>query len=107
MIVIIPHGKTQQEAIVILDSAVENLFLMGVGEQVRIVEPKKEWADSIMSFSLTGKMGFIAVPFSGTIAVDETHVTADCAVPPMVTNFFGEEKVMAGIQSKLREILGG
>ena len=59
-----------------------------------------------MSFSLTGKMGFISVPLAGTVAVDDANVTVECDLPPMLKNFLGEAKISAGIQSKMKEIVG-
>ena len=106
MTITIPHKKTKPEVVGIIDKAADNLFLNGIGETVKIVEPKKEWVESTMSFSLTGKMGFIVVPVSGTLAVDDVNVIAEFELPPMIKNFLGEEKVRAGIADKMKEIVG-
>lgn len=105
MTVIIPHHKTKQEVTGMIDKAAGDLFAHGVGAAVQIVDPKKEWSDSTMKFSLTGRMGFISVPLSGTIAVDDVNVTVTCDLPPMLKNFVGEAKVRAGIEQKMKEIV--
>ncbi len=106
MTVIIPHHKTKQEVVASIDDAATKLFASGLGGSVAIVDPKKDWSDSTMSFSLTGKMGFISVPLAGTVAVDDANVTVECDLPPMLKNFLGEAKISAGIQSKMKEIVG-
>jgi hypothetical protein len=105
MTVIIPHHKTRQEVVNTLDSAVTQLFQHPQMGSVEIVDPKKEWSDSTMTFSVTGKMGFIKVPLSGTVAVDDQNVTVTCDLPSMVKNFVGEDKVRAGITEKVTELI--
>ena len=51
-------------------------------------------------------MGFISVPLSGAIVVDEIQVTVTCELPKMVTNFLGEEKVSRGIEENIKAIVG-
>jgi hypothetical protein len=105
MTVIIPHHKTQSEVVGLIDKAADNLFANGVGNSVTLVDPKKEWTDSIMNFSVTGRMGFIKVPVTGTVGVDDTNVTVTCELPPMVKNFLGEAKVQSGIEQKIAQIV--
>jgi len=105
--VIVPHNKTQQEAIGIIDRAAGDLFDGAAGDSVQIVDPKKEWSGSTMAFSLTGQVGFIKVPLSGTVDVDQQNVTVTCELPAMVRNFVGEEKVKAGIAEKVGELMAG
>jgi hypothetical protein len=104
--VIIPHHKTRQEAIGIVDRGADQLFGGAAGGSVEIVDQKKNWRDSTMSFSFAGKMGFISVPLSGTIQVDETNVVVNCELPAMVKNFIGEDKVGDSIGKKVKALLG-
>ena len=106
MTIIIPHHKTKQELIGSIDKAADGLFANGVGGSVQLVDPKKQWDDSTMSFSLTGRMGFISVPLAGTVAVDDANVTVECELPPMIKNFICETKARAGIEQKMKEIVG-
>jgi hypothetical protein len=100
MTVIVPHKKTRQEAIQVVDQAVVQLYSASV-MGVEIVDPVKKWADSTMIFSLTGRLGFIEVPLSGTVAVDDENVTILCELPAILKNFIGEDKIRAGVEQKI------
>jgi hypothetical protein len=89
----------------LLDAAADKVFTEGVGETVQLVDPKKEWADATMTFSVTAKLGFIAVPVSGTLAVDDEGVTADCELPAMARNFLGDEKIRKAITERISDII--
>jgi hypothetical protein len=105
MTLIVAHHKTQQEAIGIVDRGASGLFAGVAGDVVEIVDQKKEWNGSTMTFSFTGKLGFIAVPLAGTIVVDDRNVTVNCELPAMVKNFLGEYKVGSGIEDKMKGLL--
>jgi hypothetical protein len=105
MTLIIPHHKTQQEAIGIIDRGANDLFAGVAGGLVEIVDQKKEWSGSTMNFSFTGRVGFISIPLAGTIVVDDRNVTVECELPAMVKNFLGEDKVGSGIEEKMRGLL--
>lgn len=100
MTVILPHRKTRQEAIHVVDDAMIQLCkasIMGV----EIVDPVRKWDASTMLFSLTGRLGFIEVPLSGTVAVDDQNITVVCELPAILKNFVGEEKIRAGVEEKM------
>jgi hypothetical protein len=105
MTLIIPHHKTKQEAVGIIDRGADELFAGVAGGLVEIVDQKKAWNGSTMNFSFTGKVGFISVPLTGTIAVDDRNVTVECELPAMVKNFIGEDKVGSGIEERMRGLL--
>jgi hypothetical protein len=104
MTIIIPHGKTREQAIATVDQAVDELYKTSIGG-VQIVNPVKTWNESAMTFLLTGKMGFIEIPLSGTAAVDDQNVTIVCELPIMLKNFIGEDRIRAGVESKIRGFL--
>jgi hypothetical protein len=107
MTIIVPHHKTEREAIGIVDRAAHELFAGVGGGLVEIVGQKKEWNGSTMNFSFTGQAGFISVPLSGTIVVDDRNVTVNCELPSIVRNFLGEDKLKAGIEGKIKGLLTG
>jgi len=59
-----------------------------------------------MTFSCTGKVGFISVPLAATVAVDDTNVTVECELPAMVKNFVGEDKVRGIVEENVRKMVG-
>lgn len=100
MTIIVPHHKTREQAVQVIDGAVTQLYQSSV-MGVEIVDPVKKWDASTMTFSLTGRMGFIEVPLSGSVAVDDQNVTILCDLPPILKNFIGEDKIRAGVEQKL------
>jgi len=105
MTVVTPHHSTEQATISVLDKAADQLLAGGGNKNVEIVEQKKSWDGSVMSFSFTGKVGFISVPMAGTVAVDETNVTVECELPSLVKNFMGEAKIQAMVEEKIRALV--
>jgi hypothetical protein len=59
-----------------------------------------------MDFSLTARLGFISLPISGNVVVDEVNVTVHCELPALVKTFVGEDKIRAGVERKVRGMLG-
>jgi len=104
MTVIVAHHSTQEEAMKKLDQASEKLLATEI-KNVQIVDQKKSWAGTVMSFSFTGKMGFISLPLAGTATVDDTNITLDCELPSLLKNVMGEEKVRATVEQNLRALV--
>lgn len=105
MKVVIAHGKTQQEAVVVVDRSADDLFDMG-GGSVSLTDQKKTWNGSVMDFSLVARVGFIALPISGTVIVDDLNVTVEAELPNLVKTFIGEDKIRMGVERKVRGMLG-
>ncbi len=105
MTVIIPHKKTEEEAIALVDSHADQLFEIPGGGAVELTDQRKNWNASTMDFSLTARLGFISLPISGAVLVDDINVTVQCELPALVSKFIGEDKVRAGIEGKIRGML--
>jgi len=105
MTLTVPHNKTQQEAIAIVDRNADAIFSAAAGGYVEIVDPTHEWHGSAMTFSFVGSVGFISLPVTGRVEVDDVNVIVNCELPPMAKNFIGDEKVAASIEKKLRAFL--
>jgi hypothetical protein len=103
--IIVPHRTTVDEAIVMVDRSSDALFEGAGGPAVELVERKRSWNESQMNFSLIARVGFISVPISGTVLVDAVNVTVHCELPALVKTFIGEDKIRAGIESKVRGVL--
>src|ERR1700733_16104000 len=105
MTVIIPHGTTAEKAIAIVDSSANSLFESTAGPHVQLTDKTRSWNGPTMDFSVTARVGFIAVPISGTVVVDDTNVTVNCQLPALVNQFIGEEKIRAGLDRRVRAML--
>jgi hypothetical protein len=107
MKVTIPHRTTLEEAIVIVDRSANDLFDGAGGGSVELVDRKRGWDGPLMDFSLTARVGFISLPISGVVVVDEINVTVHCELPALVKTFVGEEKIRASVERKVRGMLNG
>ncbi len=105
MRVVVAHGLTQEATIPIMDKALDKLLSGVGGSSVQILDQKSTWNGSVMTFSFTGKLGFIAVPLKGTINVEHTNVTVLMDLPPVVTTFIGEDKLRAIVDENVRSLL--
>lgn len=105
MKVIVPHRTTVEEAIVIVDRSADDLFEGAGGGSVELVDRRKGWNGPLMDFSLTARVGFISLPISGNVVVDEINVTVHCELPALVKTFVGEDKIRAGVERKVRGML--
>jgi len=88
-----------------MDRAVDQLLAGAGGSSLQVTEKQQSWNGSVMSFSFVGKLGFVALPIAGTLAVDDVNVTIDLDLPPMVKNFAGDQKVRAIVDENVREML--
>jgi hypothetical protein len=105
MRVCVTHELTKDAAIPVMDQALDKL-LGGVGSgSIQILNQKKSWNDSVMTFSFTGKVGFISVPLTGTIEVATSDVAVNMDLPPVVQTFIGEEKIRTIVETNVRELL--
>src|SRR5580704_3210559 len=102
MKVVVAHHSTEQAVKPVLDQGVDQLLTSAGGKSIQIVDQKKSWDGQVMTFSCTGKVGFISVPLAATVAVDDTNVTVECELPPMVKNFVGEDKVGGVVEGSVR-----
>jgi hypothetical protein len=105
MTVIIPHNKTKEEAIRLVDSQADHLFEVPGGGSVALSDHRKSWEGSAMDFSVTASAGFISLPISGRVNVDDTNVTVNVQLPALVSRFIGEDKIRAGVEGRVRGML--
>jgi hypothetical protein len=103
--VIVPHYTTVEEAIVIVDRSADDLFAGAGGGAVELADRKKNWNGPLMGFSLTARVGFISLPISGLVVVDEINVTVHCELPALVKTFVGEDKIRSSVERKVRGML--
>src|ERR1039458_3262265 len=104
MKVTVLHQTTREEAIVIVDRSADQLFDFG-SSSVLLTVQKKSWNGSVMEFLLVAKAGFIALPVSGTVTVDDANVIIECELPALARNFVGEDKIAASIAKRVSGLL--
>jgi hypothetical protein len=58
-----------------VDGSFDDLF-RGIGiVPLRLVEEKRSWHGSTLTFSLSAKMGFVSTPITGTVEVTASDLT--------------------------------
>jgi hypothetical protein len=88
-----------------MDRCLDHLLGGIGGSNVEILDKEKTWSGSSMRFSFTGKVGYISVPLTGTIEVEEANVIVDIDLPPVVKSFLGEDKIRRIVETNVREML--
>ena len=56
-------------------------------------------------WGLTARVGFISLPISGMVMVDENNVTVHCELPALVKTFVGEDRIRSSVERKVRGML--
>jgi len=104
MRITIAHSKSKAQAIQAADRAVEEVFRGLAMGPVTIVNHQKTWNGSVMTFSLTAKMGFLQNPISGTVAVTNEDVTIDADLGRL-SRLLTAENFRAAVESRVRGLL--
>jgi hypothetical protein len=105
MRITVTHNKGLQGAKKLVDDSATELFKGTPGTPVQIVDQQRRWEGDTMHYSFTGKMGFFSAPIRGWIQVTEKDVTIECELPDLLKKFMPEEKLKAGIESRVRGLL--
>ena len=105
MRITVTHNKGLQGAKKLVDESATELFKGTPGTPVQIVDQQKRWEGDTMHYSFTGKMAFFSAPIKGWILVTEKDVTIECELPELIKKFMPEDKVRAGIESRIKGLL--
>ena len=105
MRVVVVHGSTQEATMPVMDQGLDRILGGAGSSSIQIVDQRKTWDGPVMTFSFTGRMGFIAVPLAGTIEVDDSNVTVDFELPSILKTFVGEHKVRSIVEQNVREMV--
>ena len=105
MRITVTHTKGLRGAKKLVDDSVSELFGGVPGAPVQIVDQQTRWDGDTMHYSFTGKMGFFSAPVRGWILVTEKDVTIECELPDLLRRFIQEDKVKAGIETRVRGLL--
>src|SRR5690349_1219208 len=105
MRVSVSHNKSQQEAMKTVDDVVDKMFQPNGAGPLRMTDVRKNWNGSTLNFSMNAALMMMAAPISGTIQVTERDIIIDCDLPPFLTGLLPENKIRAGIESRVRGLL--
>ncbi len=77
MRVTVSHTQSKEEVMRTIDRSFDEVFRNLGAIPVKLVEEKRSWEGSRLSFSMSAKMGFLSSPVKGTIDVTDRDVTVD------------------------------
>src|SRR6185437_7899794 len=101
MRIIIPNNKGVDEAKKIVERSTEELFRSAAGGIVQITNVEKSWNGDTMNFVYKAGVAFVMMPINGTVVVTEKEVTIDVAIPEAFRHFISEDKLKAGIDTRI------
>jgi len=87
-----------------IDHGLDQLLNGLGGGPIEIRDQHKSWNENVMTFALTGKMGFFTAPIRGTVTVNEADVIVDADLG-MLEKFIPQEKIKTQVESGARKML--
>ena len=80
------------------------MFQGVAGLPVRLVVEQRSWQGSILSFSLTAKMGLLSTPIKGTVEVTDQDITVDADLG-LLNRLVPEKTVREVIGNRMKGLL--
>jgi hypothetical protein len=77
MRITIAHNRSKAEIIDSVDRSFNEIFQGVPGIPVKLVVEQKSWQGSVLSFSLSAKLGLLSTPIKGTVEVTDHDLTVD------------------------------
>ena len=77
MRITISHNRSKAEIIESVDRSFNEIFRGVSGLPVRLTMKQRSWQGSILSFSLTAKLGLLSTPITGTVEVTDHDVIVE------------------------------
>ena len=105
MRIIIPNKKSVEETKQIVERSMEDLFRSAAGGVIQITDVSKSWSGDTMTFVFKAGVAFLITPIEGTVAVTAQEVTIDVVIPEAFRRFISEDKMKAGIETRVRGLL--
>jgi len=104
MRITVSHHKTKEQVIKAVDQGIDDAFRSLASGPVTLTNPQKSWNGSVMTFSLSAKVGFMNNPISGTVEVTDKDVTIDADLG-MLSRLFPVEKFRSSLETRVRGLL--
>ncbi|HPO62627.1 MAG TPA: polyhydroxyalkanoic acid system family protein [Candidatus Kapabacteria bacterium] len=94
------HQVTKELAISKIDNFINDLISKSFSNDVKIIEPRKQWNGDVMLFSFKVKKGFFSATIEGIVIVNDTDVILTSELPGMVKALISEEKIKDTINAQ-------
>lgn len=104
MRITVSHKKSKQEVMQAVDRSFDDLF-RGIGAvPLQIVNEKRTWNGSTLSFSFDAKAGFLSNPIKGTVEVTEKDITIDADLG-ILGKLFPAKQATSAIEGRVKGLL--
>jgi hypothetical protein len=87
-----------------LDQGLDQLLNGLAGGPIEIRDQHKSWNGNVMTFAVTGKMGFMVAPIRGTVTVNDADVIVDADLG-ILERFIPQAKMQSHVESGTRKML--
>jgi hypothetical protein len=77
MRITVSHNRSKAEIIESVDRSFNEIFQGVSGLPVRLTIKQRSWQGSILSFSVTAKLGLLSTPITGTVEVTDHDVIVE------------------------------
>ena len=104
MRITISHNRTKAQIMESVDRSFDEMFQGIAGLPVRLVLEQKSWQGSILSFSLTAKLGLLSTPIKGTVEVTDQDVTVDADLG-LLNRLVSEKNASEMIGNRIKGLL--
>ena len=104
MRITVSHTRPKEEVIRSVDRSFDDLF-RGIGIiPLQLIEERRSWQGSTLTFSISAKMGIVSTPIRGTIEVTDRDLTIDADFG-LLERLIPATKVRESISGRIRGLL--
>ena len=104
MRITISHNRSKAQIMESVDRSFDEMFRGVAGLPIRLVLEQRSWQGSILSFSLTAKMGLLSTPIKGTVEVTDQDITVDADLG-LLNRLVPEKTVREVIGNRIKGLL--
>ncbi len=97
------HTLGKEEAVARLNRFIENLHILPLPSGVEIDDVSAQWENEWLHLSFKARKGIFGTTITGKIFADDHAVTLESDLPPIVTTFIPEERIVDALSEKLDE----
>ena len=104
MRVTVAHGRSKQEVIRSVDLAFDDLFKGVSFVPLQIVNERRSWSGSVLTFSFDAKVGIMSAPIKGFVEVTDRDLTIDADLG-WLERLIPAKQATAAIESNIKGLL--
>jgi Putative polyhydroxyalkanoic acid system protein (PHA_gran_rgn) len=104
MRVTVSHNRPVDEVMQAIDRSLDDLFKGSGFIPLQVVNQRRVWQGSVLSFSFDAKTGPISLPVKGTVEVTARDVTVDADLG-VLERLFGPAKAKTALEQNVKALL--